>query len=410
MPPSPKLPAIRRRDLVTGRTPWPPVDPRLSPSPSFRTLRTEVAVIGAGVSGALMAEALSRRFEVTVLDRRGPALGSISASTALIQWEIDLPMTAIARRLGEDAARRAYLRAFRAVQALADLAEGLEIDCGWASRRSLYLTGDAFGRRALRAEAEARAAAGLPSAFLTGPELRARFGVDRTGAVLSQGAAAVDPVRLTAGLLRAARRRGAAFHWPVEIISLRSGREGVRLDTADGRRIEARHVVFCTGYEFPEGLETPGGRIVSTWALATAPHQRRLPDWMEDTLLWEASDPYLYARTDAGGRLILGGEDEASATAHADRRRLAGKGRSLAAGFAALTSAPPPEPARMWAGAFGESVSGLPRISPFPGHPDVWAAIGFGGNGITWAMIARQIIDAALAGDGDPDAELFLRG
>lgn len=365
-----------------------------------------------------MAEILSRTCKVAVFDRRGPAEGSISASTALIQWEIDLPLTALARRLGDEAARRAYLRSFEAVRALGDRVVALAIDCDWVERQSLYVTGDAYGRRALKAEAAARTAAGLPSTFLTAPELRERFGVDRTGAILSQGSAAVDPVRLTRGLLNAAARNGAALHWPVEIVSLRASPHGQELTTSNGSKILARHVVFCTGYEFPEGLQTPGGRIVSTWAMATAPDHvsadriapAGAPDWMADTLLWEASDPYLYARSDALGRLIVGGEDEANPSAQSEERRLAAKGRTLARKFSALTGASPPTPARVWAGAFGESVSGLPRISPFPGHPDVWAAIGFGGNGVTWAMIASQIVSAALAGYRDPDADLFVKG
>jgi len=53
-------------------------------------IRTDVLIIGAGITGAMVADALaSYGWKVTLADRRGPAKGSTTASTALIQYEID---------------------------------------------------------------------------------------------------------------------------------------------------------------------------------------------------------------------------------------------------------------------------------------------------------------------------------
>ena len=52
----------------------------------------DVAVIGAGVTGALVVNAVTEAgFSVVALDRRHPAHGSTSASTALLQYELDAP-------------------------------------------------------------------------------------------------------------------------------------------------------------------------------------------------------------------------------------------------------------------------------------------------------------------------------
>ena len=39
--------------------------------------------------------------------------------------------------------------------------------------------------------------------------------------------------------------------------------------------------------------------------------------------------------------------------------------------------------------------------------PNCYAVLGYGGNGITFAMIAAQILGAQLQGQRDSDAELF---
>jgi glycine/D-amino acid oxidase-like deaminating enzyme len=41
------------------------------------------------------------------------------------------------------------------------------------------------------------------------------------------------------------------------------------------------------------------------------------------------------------------------------------------------------------------------------GKPSCFAVLGFGGNGITFAMIAAQLLRGYLRGPRDPDSDLF---
>ena len=64
-----------------------------------QSLKCDIVIVGAGISGAFMADALSRHYErVVVVDRRAPAMGSTHASTAMLQFEIDTPLTELAER------------------------------------------------------------------------------------------------------------------------------------------------------------------------------------------------------------------------------------------------------------------------------------------------------------------------
>lgn len=60
-----------------------------------------------------------------------------------------------------------------------------------------------------------------------------------------------------------------------------------------------------------------------------------------------------------------------------------------------------------WAGAFGESPTGLPIIGAVHGLPHCYRVTGFGGNGITHSVIGALVIAAALSGNVDKDADLF---
>ncbi|MGQ3039428.1 MAG: NAD(P)/FAD-dependent oxidoreductase [Brevundimonas sp.] len=399
--------ATQKRDLRTGRSLWADSPGLGVPArPLKAAVAVDVAIVGAGISGAFMAQELARDHSVVVLDRRPPLMGSTIASTALLQWEIDLPLTELSRQIGPAKAKRAYQRSRKAVDDLKRIVAGERIVCGLHDKATLYLAGDAYGWRALEAEAEARAAIGLESEFLKAADLRERFDIDRTGAILSQGSAGADPARLAAGLLRRAAADGASIHSPVEVLEAVSDPDGVTLLTDAGHAVRARTVVFCCGYEFPKGVPTPGAEVISTWALASTPRPRS-PGWLKDTLVWEASDPYLYFRMSRDGRLIVGGEDEQSPDAHADPAKLKRKCETIARKLKRLLPGEDFEIDYNWAGAFGESATGLPSIAPVPDMDHAWAVMGFGGNGITYSVIASQIVSAAIRGRSDPDADLY---
>jgi glycine/D-amino acid oxidase-like deaminating enzyme len=54
----------------------------------------------------------------------------------------------------------------------------------------------------------------------------------------------------------------------------------------------------------------------------------------------------------------------------------------------------------VWSGAFGTTEDGLPLIGRVPGHPGIYAAYGYGGNGITFSYLAAQVIGELIAGRG----------
>ncbi|MBN8841109.1 MAG: FAD-binding oxidoreductase, partial [Sphingomonadales bacterium] len=54
----------------------------------------DVAIVGAGIMGTMLAERLaSSGRRVVLLDRRPPAQGSTAASTALVMWSADVPLS-----------------------------------------------------------------------------------------------------------------------------------------------------------------------------------------------------------------------------------------------------------------------------------------------------------------------------
>jgi glycine/D-amino acid oxidase-like deaminating enzyme len=397
----------RHLDLRTGRPVW--YAYRMPPVPTetlVRDCEADVVVVGMGITGSMIAEALSAEGQsVIAIDRRGPLRGSTSATTALVQFEIDQPITKLALIAGKEKAERAWIRSRLAVEGLRARIQDIGIECGLAERRSLYLAGNVLRGSSLRSEADARRSAGLDATYLTRSELGSRYGIDRENAIECHGNLALDPRRLTAGLWRACLSRKARAFAPVEAVSFSHSADHVEVGTAAGPVIRAGVCVLATGYELAVGVPGNGHRVISTYAIATKPQPTKL--WPTQAFVWEASDPYLYIRTTHDGRVICGGEDEEFEDEARRDALISRKAATIAGKLKALFPALDATPDYTWAGAFGSTGSGLPIIATVPGKPRLFAAMGYGGNGITWSRIAAEQITAAVTGREDRDTDLF---
>jgi glycine/D-amino acid oxidase-like deaminating enzyme len=396
----------RKLDLRTGRSIWQSRPcPKVPESPLRRDLRCDALVVGAGISGALIAESLSDAgLRVAVVDRRGAVRGSTVASTSLVQYELDTPLTKLARMEGRERAERMWRRSRLAVDALRERSRLLGIRADQVNRDSLYLSGNVLDRGALLREAEARRRAGFNTTFLAQREVQARFGVRGRSALLSYDNFSADPRRLTAGFLNAAVARGVRVYAPVEVDGIHATRGGVEAGTKEGPSIRCQALVFATGYEKPQAVRAKDHRIFSTWAIATRPQPRAL--WPTRCFIWEAADPYLYMRTSPDGRVICGGEDEEFSDEEARDALLGRKTATLARKLKALFPRLDTRAAFAWCGSFGSSRTGMPTIGAIPGLPNCYVAMGYGGNGITFSMIAAQMLRGLITGTGDPDTDL----
>jgi glycine/D-amino acid oxidase-like deaminating enzyme len=398
---------VRKKDLRTGDPVWKAYRiPRIPHKTlSFRQ-KCDVVVIGTGISGAMIAEELSNHgLSVIMLDRRKPCHGSTMASTALLQYEIDEPLIFLSKKIGAEKAQRAWRRSKLGLESLAGKIKLLGIECAFERRPSLYLSGSLMDAAMLKKEQEARQLIGLPTGYLTASQLKREFRFSHRAALLTYDAISVNPVQLTAGFLQAAIKNGTKIYAPVEATDIDIKKHHITIETSTGYSLTAKHVVFATGYEIPRAAPVSDHRIHSTWAFATKPQPRKI--WPQSAFIWEASENYLYIKPTEDGRIICGGEDEDFSDAEKRNAMIEKKICVLRRKVKKLFPQLDTTPEYSWAGSFGASKTGLPLIGRLPRKRNCYAALAYGGNGITYSRIAAEILCAQILGKSDPDEDLF---
>lgn len=83
------------------------------------------------------------------------------------------------------------------------------------------------------------------------------------------------------------------------------------------------------------------------------------------------------------------------------------KSKALLTAFHKLLPSLPFKTDFTWSGDFSSSKDGLPYIGAVPERKNTFFALGFGGNGIVFSVVAAQIITGLLTNKKDPDADIF---
>jgi glycine/D-amino acid oxidase-like deaminating enzyme len=395
--------------LKSGCIFWPQIYEGSEPTapPLQRDIGCEVAIIGGGITGALAAYHLTRHGIHTVLvDHRPIGHGSTAASTGLLLYEIDTHLIDLARYLGRDRAVAAYQRSFDALMGFGPLIDELGDRCGLVARPSVYLASSPSDVPVLQSEAEARQSMNLDVRYLERDALKHEFNVDRPAAIHSRHAFEIDPFRLTMRLMQRALDNGLELFGETEITGYEPLPERAVLHAAGGPRITARKVVVATGYELPIKLPPDLCTLSSTYALVSDPVES-FSTWPGRALIWEASRPYLYMRTTEDDRVIVGGGDEPIVDPRLRDALLPDKASALCEKFSQLFPALALQSDCAWAGTFAQTRDGLPYVGTLDAFPHCYFALGYGGNGITFSLLAAWIIRDLFLGKESADAHLF---
>lgn len=372
-----------------------------------KDLKTDIAIIGAGISGALAAWELCKvGFNTVVLDRRHVGTGSTAASTSLLQYEIDEPLHKLIDKVGEKNAVRSYLLCRDAIGKLEKICNQLPDPGLFVRKPSFQYASSKKDVTGLKKEFKLRKQAGFSLQWLEPENIQSKFGFIKPAGILSKDGAEADAYKITHALLKKCIKKGAQVFDNTEVTHIFHHKHGIELITANKKKIRAKKIIIACGYESQRYIPKKVQELDSTYAIASEPFAVK-DFWFKNSLIWETASPYLYLRTTTDNRVIVGGKDVPFTNPRKRDALLTTKARALEKSFSDLFPEIFFKTDFKWAGSFASTKDGLPYIGSLPQRLHTYFALGFGGNGITFSLIAAEIIRDLLKGKRNPDANIF---
>jgi glycine/D-amino acid oxidase-like deaminating enzyme/nitrite reductase/ring-hydroxylating ferredoxin subunit len=353
--------------------------------PIHETLRTDVGIVGAGISGLTTAYLLLQAGKsVVVIDDGQIGGGMTQLTTAHLSCALDAGYLEIERLHGAEGARLAAESHLSAIHRIEHIVRREKIDCDFQRVDGYLFLGPDDTEERLDKELAAIHRAGL-----TDVEKHARAPLDffNTGPCLRyRNQAQFHPLRYLVALAEAVERMGGQIYGQTHAGEIQGG-ASVRIRAGE-KTILADAVVVATN--------TPINDLVAVHT-KQAPYMTyviaaRIPSGsVPVALYWDTNDPYHYVRVQPGqghDLLIIGGEDHKSgqaADAPARQMRLIEWGKERFPMMEAVDF--------RWGGQVMESIDGLAYIGRNPmDRGNVYIATGDSGMGMTHGTIAGMLL------------------
>ncbi|MCC0054068.1 MAG: FAD-binding oxidoreductase [Rhodobiaceae bacterium] len=365
-------------------------------APLSGSVRADVVVIGGGYTGLSAALHLAQRgYDVVLLEAARVGWGASGRNGGQIHSGQRRDQATLEASLGLDAAKALWGLAEDAKALVHNLIANHAIDCD--------LTGgliDCAHKEAYVADYRAevdhlREVYGYEGVeFLDRAALREKVGSpDYHGGLIDHGAGHLHPLNFALGIAKAADAAGAAIHERSRVTQITRGKN-VKVRTAAGEVTAAIGIVACNGY-LEHLLPQVAARVlpINNFIAATRP----LSDEEARGVIRDreaVSDSRFvinYYRLSADNRLLFGGGENYSRHFPADIAafvrphmekiypQLAGIGIDYA-----------------WGGTLAITAKRMPYVTRL--DPNLYAACGFSGQGVTIAPLAGQLVAEAING------------
>ncbi|MEX1229541.1 MAG: FAD-dependent oxidoreductase [Planctomycetaceae bacterium] len=360
-----------------------------------RDTQTDVAIIGAGITGLTAAMHLKNAGRrVVVLEAGRVGAGTTGGTSGHLDAHPEQGARQLIRDFGEAAARIVTLGRMAAIAQIESWSRAFAFDSGFRRVPAYIYSETAEGAAELKADADAARLLGLVAT----PVVKVEIPFANFGGYRIENQARFHSLRYLSALAARVHGDGCTIYEQTRVKPPNDG--GPCTIEAESHTVTADDVLVCTHFAFL-------GR--SQFDMEIAPYQSyvmavRVNDDFPDALFWDDADPYHYIRRSSSNDpqlLLVGGADHKTGQG-GDEREPFHQLESYARGRFSVQAIE-----QRWSAEFFEPADGLPFIGRVPLTKHLHVGTGYSGVGLTFGTLAGQLLADILLDRSSDLAEIL---
>lgn len=370
-------------------------------------IETDICIIGGGVTGSIVSYYFSKNNAKTVvLEKKRIAHLSTSATTSILQYELDDNISELMEYTTLENALKSYKLGIKALKEIEDFINTYKNKCDYKKRDTLLYTAKNDEINSMKIEYNYRKENGIDVEYIDENTNKFSFDV-KAGIISKNGGAEIDPYKYANQLLDVSSSLGAKIYENTEVIDLVHYDKYIDVITEFGYSIRANKVIVATGYNTSLFTNRNFGTKTTTFNIVTKPVSS-FDGWKDKILIRDNCDPYNYLRTTMDNRIIMGGEDVSFIPDIFDEKLANEKYNILECRLKSMFKyIDNIEIDFKYCGTFASTPDNLGFVGPDNKHNNLWYLLGYGANGILFAILGAMMLTELYNGKPSKEMNLF---
>lgn len=369
----------------------------------------DILVVGGGITGAITAYYLSKEgLNVVVVEKNIIGYGSTSASTALLEYSIDVDLYKLEKVLGERNSKRVYDLCLEAISDIENIDKEIGKKSDFRKRDSIYFTNKIMQRSSMIKEYETRKKAGFDVNFID----QSSFINLNSGILTKNAGADIDPYKFTIELFEYLNKQdNVKVFENTEVVDIKCNYDNVICNTKNKFKIKADKLIFASGTQSLQYIKTNIVGLYKNFNIITKP----LPGLSKlDTsfVLKDMCEPHHTIRFTKDNRIIFSGEDIKMSAKMESENSLKSISKDK---YSKLNSClnkifhniDNTEIEFEYNTTFANTSDSLPIIDEIEDMPNCFCNLGYCGNGILFSVIGAKTLKDAVKGLYTKDMKMF---
>lgn len=369
-------------------------------------IETDVIIIGGGVTGSILGYYFSKEgINSVILEKGRIAHGSTSITTSLLQYELDSNLMALTEYISIEHGINSYKLGIKALDEIEKFIKEHGNKCNYIKRDTLLYTAKKLEKEELYQEYKLRKENGLNVRFISEEENPFSFDL-KAGVYGIESGAEIDPFKYTHHLLEIASNNGLRVFENTPVVDIKYYENYVEAITSYNHKVKGKIVIIATGYNTKLFTDRNLGVKTYTYNIVTKT-LKDINGWLNNVLIRDNEDTYNYFRTTPDNRIIVGGEDTPFTEnfnpkiANEKYEILEQRVKNMFNNIENI------EVEYKYCGAFASTNDNLGFIGKDPDNDKLWYGLGYGANGILFAILGGLMLPKLYKGEVDEYLSYF---